>query len=173
MFKSVLALMGGAAILPFYAQAEPLTEVTNLSNYISAQSSCAVYLGHLYKDYEGAGFASEEEAKTAINEHGRLAIEAVEELISLFLTQDFEGEGMVQSMGDGICVNDLCLEKREYLAGMFFAGSRQIADDRVTRKSLSCPSGEWLPCTAAEPPDNWYFKAKDLYETANCLYLLP
>ena len=173
MLRYVFILVGGVLSFPFHAQAEVQTEVVKLQNYMDAQASCAVYLTNMSRDYSGVGFASEEEANVAINEHRRMASNAAEKLLNLLLTQDVNGERMIYSKGDLVCLGDFCVKKREYLEAIFFMGSSRAAAEKIDRKPLTCPSGEWLPCTAAEPVDNRYYKAKDLYEMGNCSFLLP
>jgi len=160
-------------VAPINARAGPEAEMEKLANYVEAQASCASYLDYMYSDYEGAGFASDKEAELAIDEHRRLASYASEKLVNLFMTQDIQGMRLGVRKGNQFCMNEVCLEKLEYLEALILLGALREATERVTRKPLSCPSGEWVPCTAAEPVNNRYYKAKDLYETGNCSLLLP
>ena len=171
--RNLCVLLCLVLVAPMNAGAGPEAEIEKLGNYVRAQASCASYISEMYSDYKGAGFASDKEAKLAGNEHLRLASYASKKLVNLFMTQDIEGERLGVRKGNQFCMGEVCFEKLEYLEALIFLGALREASDEVTRKPLSCPSGEWVPCTAAEPVDNRYYKAKDLYETGNCSLLLP
>lgn len=171
--RNLCALLCVVLVIPINARAGPEAEIEKLANYVQAQASCASYIGHMYSDYKGAGFASNKEAELTSDEHRRLATYASAKLVNLFMTQDIQGKRMGVRKGNQYCMNEVCFEKLEYLEAVFLLGAQREASDEITRKPISCPSGEWVPCTAAEPVDNRYYKARDLYKTKNCALLLP
>ncbi|MDA8907459.1 hypothetical protein OAT86_03180 [Planktomarina sp.] len=141
--------------------------------YAKVHSACASYIGYLYKDYTGAGFASEEDARQVQDKHFQLAGDAGEKFVSLAISQDLDGKRFITKKGKLFCFVDTCFAKREYIEAMFILAGPMEAEKEIAEKDIKCPEGTWLPCVGKEPVENRYRKAVNLYKTRNCSLLLP
>ena len=159
--------------LPPVVSGDTTSQAVKLMEYAKVHGACASYIGHMYRDYKGAGFASEVDAKRVQDKHLQLASDAAVKFVSLAISQDLDGKKFIKKEGNLFCMADTCYAKREYIEAVFMLSGTIEGAKEVSEKNIKCPEGAWLPCVGAEPVENRYRKALNFYETRNCSLLLP
>ena len=147
--------------------------VIRLMEFVSAQGHCSSYANYTYDNYGLAGFSSKDAAKKAAKEHLDLALSGAEEMLAFALNKELDGKFFFKQESQSYCFLEICVDKREYFAGMFAFGGIDDGAEQITEKVIACPSDDIRihKCTGNEPVENWGSKAAKLYKDKNCSLL--